>query len=99
MIQAFQAILFELSTRMQEMLGTSAPFPLDTVPPDNVFTEDMLETVAYCTSDLREFHEYILEENPPAPVPVMEDTGAGAARNMAGFTYHVNLAMIIGRHR
>ena len=92
MIPAIQGYLGELGAAMQQSLGTTAPFPLARVPPDDVFTQDMLETMVYQISDLREFHTYFPEENAPATFPVMEDPG------MAGLSYYINLAMIIGRH-
>ena len=86
---------------MQEMLGTSAPagYSLNEVPPDFAIPKDVFDTLLFCISDLGEFSEHQASN---APVPVMEDTGAtgtGAARDMAGFTYYVHLAMIIGRRR
>ena len=92
MVQGMRDYVIELNRTMQQSLGTTAPFTLARVPPDDMFTEDMLETIVYQISDLREFHTYLPEENAPATFPVMEDPG------MAGLTYYVNVVMIIGRH-
>ena len=94
MIQAMRGYMFELNTSMQQGLGTTAPFPLASVPPDDVFNADMLETIDFQISDLREFHMYLPEENAPAMAAMedMEDPG------MAGLTCYINLAMIIGRY-
>ena len=99
MLQGTRQTLIELNMRMQGTLGTRATYSLDRVPPDSAFSQDMFDTLLFCISDLSEFSEYQASN---APVPVMEDTGAtgtGAARDMAGFTYYVHLAMIIGRRR
>ena len=93
MIQAMRDYLIELNTSMQQHLGTTSPFPLASVPEDDMFTADMRECMAYLTSDLREFLQYLPEENAPAMDPDMEvDPG------MASFSYYANLAIIIGRH-
>ena len=88
MIQAMKHCLQELNQHMARDLGTEPAFPLDQVPPDDVFTRDMLETLVYTCSDLAGFHTFV-------PAPATPDTGAGAA----GLTYYVNLAMIIGSNR
>ena len=91
MIQGMRDYMIELNRTMQQSLGTMAPFPLARVPPDDVFTQDMLETIVYQISDLREFSEYLPEENATDPDMKLDP-------DMAGLSYYVNLAMIIGRH-
>ena len=91
MIQGMRDYLIELNRTMRQSLGTTAPFPLASVPPDDVFTPDMLETMFYQISDLREFSEYLPEE-------YATDPGMKLDPVMAGLSYYVNLAMITGRH-
>ena len=96
MIQVMKGMVIELNRTMRRVLGTSLPFQVpeqedvipDSVVPDDAFSTDMLDLLAYLRSDLREFHTV-------AAAPARPDTGAGAA----GLTYYVNLAMIIGSHR
>ena len=93
MIQAMRDYLIELNTDMQQGLGTTSPFPLASVPPDDVLNASIMACMAFLTSDLREFSQYLPEENAPAMDPDME-----VDPDMAGLSYYVNLAMIIGRH-
>ena len=93
MIQGMRDILLELNASMQQALGTTAPFHLARVPENDTFPEDIMGCMAYLTSDLREFFQYLPEESDPAMDPNME-----VDRDMAGLSYYVNLAMIIGRH-
>ena len=91
MIQAMKDLVIDLNLTMCRDLGTRLPFPLSKpadVVPDDAFSTDMLDLLAYLRSYLREFHTV-------AAAPARPDTGAGAA----GLTYYVNLAMIIGSHR
>jgi hypothetical protein len=96
MIQVMKGLVMELNRSMCSVLGTRLPFQLskrgdvipDSVVPDDAFSTDMLDLLAYLRSDLREFYTV-------AAAPARPDTGAGAA----GLTYYVNLAMIIGSHR
>ena len=89
MIQAMRDILRHLNTAMQQSLGTTLPFSLATVPPDNVFHPNIMSCVRFLISDLREFSEYL----PAATNPDMM-----LEPDMGGLSYYVNLAMIIGRH-
>ena len=91
MIQAMRDLLLHLNTGMQQSLGTTSPFPLASVPPDNVFNGNIMSCVRFLISDLREFSEYFPEENATDPDMKLEPV-------MAGLSYYVNLAMIIGRH-
>ena len=88
MIQAVKALVMDLHRDMQRRLGTVLPFPINyhwDVIADNAFPRGMVDVLAYLRADLTEFYTV------PAP--------RGAAPWVAGFTYYVNLAMIIGSHR
>ena len=88
MIQVMRDMLRNLNTAMQKKLGTTLPFSLATVIPDDVFHPDLRECMHFLISDLREFSEFL----PAATVPdrILE-------QDMGGLSYYVNLAMIIGR--
>ena len=90
MIQAMRDMLRTLNTVMQESLGTTLPFSLATVPPDDVFHRDLRECMYFLISDLREFSEYLPEEDATDPNMKLDPV-------MAGLSYYINLAMIIGR--
>ena len=88
MIQAVKELVMDLHRDMQRRLGTVLPFPINyhwDVIADNAFPRGMVDVLAYLRADLTEFYTV------PAP--------RGAAPWVAGFTYYVNLAMIIGSHR
>ena len=89
MIQAMRDLLLHLNTGMQQSLGTTSPFPLASVPPDNVFNGNIMSCVRFLISDLREFSDYL----PAATNPDMI-----LEPDMGGLSCYVNLAMIIGRH-
>ena len=91
MIQAMRDLLLDLNTGMQQSLGTTLPFSLASVPPDNVFNANIISCVRFLISDLREFSGYFPEENATDPDMMLEP-------DMGGLSYYVNLAMIIGRH-
>ena len=59
MIQVMRDMLRILNTAMQKKLGTTLPFSLVTVPPDDVFHPDLRECMRFLISDLREFSEFI----------------------------------------
>ena len=88
MIQVMRDMLRNLNTAMQKKLGTTLPFSLATVIPDDVFHPDLRDCLRFLISDLREFSEFL----PAATVPdrILE-------QDMGGLSYYVNLAMIIGR--
>ena len=91
MIQGMRDYLIELNRTMQQHLGTTFPFPVASVPEDSVFNRDIMSCVRFLVSDPREFSEYLPEENATDPDMKLEPV-------MAGLSYYVNLAMIIGRH-
>ena len=88
MIQAVKALVMDLHRDMQRRLGTVLPFPINyhwDVMADNAFPRGMVDVLSYLRADLTEFYTV------PAP--------RGPGPWVAGFTYYVNLAMIIGSHR
>ena len=88
MIQAVKELVMDLHRDMQRRLGTVLPFPINyhwDVMADNAFPRGMVDVLAYLRADLTEFYTV------PAP--------RGPDPWVAGFTYYVNLAMIIGSHR
>ena len=89
MIQVMRDMLRNLNTAMQKKLGTTLPFSLATVPPDDVFHRDLRECIYFLISDLREFSEFI---------PDATDRDMKLEQDMGGLSYYVNLAMLIGRH-
>ena len=88
MIQAMRDMLRTLNTVMQKSLGTTLPFSLATVPPDDVFHRDLRECMYFLISDLREFSEFLPDATDPDTI---------LEQDMGGLSYYVNLAMIIGR--
>ena len=89
MIQGMRDMLRNLNTVMQKSLGTTLPFSLATVPPDDVFHPDLRECMRFLISDLREFSEFLPDATDPDTI---------FEQDMGGLSYYVNLAMIIGRH-
>ena len=89
MIQGMRDMLRNLNTAMQQSLGTTLPFSLATVPPDDVFHPNIMSCVRFLISDLREFSEFL---------PDATDPDMMLEQDMGGLSYYVNLAMIIGRH-
>ena len=90
MIQGMRDYLIELNTGMQQGLGTTSPFPLASVPEDNEFNGTIMSCVRFLTSNLQEVSLYFPEENATDPDMKLDP-------DMAGLSYYVNLAMIIGR--
>ena len=88
MIQGMRDLLLDLNTGMQQSLGTTSPFPLAIVPPDDVFNGNIMSCVRFLISDLREFSEFLPDATDPDTI---------LEQDMGGLSYYVNLAMIIGR--
>ena len=77
MIQGMRDLLLDLNTGMQQSLGTTSPFPMASVPPDDVFNGDIMSCVCFLISDLREYSEYLPKENATDPDMKLDPDMAG----------------------